>query len=102
MRALPASVLAACGLIVCACGGAASSGSTAGQAAEQATARATAASTGQAAEPRADGTGEASRPAPAADEPAAKPLGGKVVVIDPGHNGGNFRDPRPSTARSTC
>ncbi len=90
MRALPASVLAACGLIVCACGGAASGGSTA----EQAPARATAASTGQAAQPQADGTGAPSRPAPAAEEPAARPLGGKVVVIDPGHNGGNFRDPK--------
>jgi N-acetylmuramoyl-L-alanine amidase len=90
MHALPASVLAACGLIVCACGGAASGGSTA----EQAPARATAASTGQAAQPQADGTGAPSRPAPAAEEPAARPLGGKVVVIDPGHNGGNFRDPK--------
>ncbi len=94
MRALPASVLAACGLIVCACGGGTSSGSTAGQAVEQSTARAGTTSTGQAAKPQADGTGAASVPAPAADEPAARPLTGKVVVIDPGHNGGNFRNPK--------
>jgi N-acetylmuramoyl-L-alanine amidase len=32
--------------------------------------------------------------APAETEQApAKPLSGKVIVIDPGHNGGNYRDP---------
>ena len=29
----------------------------------------------------------------AASSPAAKPLAGKIVGIDPGHNGGNFTDP---------
>jgi N-acetylmuramoyl-L-alanine amidase len=34
------------------------------------------------------------RPAPASHPtPPAKPLAGKVVGIDPGHNGGNFADP---------
>src|SRR5262249_45008352 len=37
------------------------------------------------------------RPVPAAQTPSpsppAKPLAGKVIGIDPGHNGGNFADP---------
>ncbi|WP_336214597.1 N-acetylmuramoyl-L-alanine amidase [Nonomuraea sp. LPB2021202275-12-8] len=82
MRALAASVLAVCGLITSACGGAVSGGPAAGQAAEQA------------ARPQADGTGAPSAPAPAGRAPAAKPLSGKLVVVDPGHNGGNFRAPK--------
>ncbi|MEU8247938.1 N-acetylmuramoyl-L-alanine amidase [Nonomuraea sp. NPDC048916] len=73
MRALPATVLATCGLIVSACGGAATGGAAAGQAnppARAGAAPATAAATG------------------------AEPLAGKVIVIDPGHNGGNYRDPK--------
>ncbi|MEV4111909.1 N-acetylmuramoyl-L-alanine amidase [Nonomuraea sp. NPDC049695] len=78
MRALQASALAVCGLIASACGGTGSGGAAAGQAApatvvEQAPAKRTPA-----------------KQAP----PDAKPLEGKVVVIDPGHNGGNYRDPK--------
>lgn len=73
MRALPASVLALCGLTVSACGGTASSETAVGGPA-------------------------ASAPPPAvaaqAPEAAAKPLAGKVIVIDPGHNGGNYKDPK--------
>ncbi|MFC4112331.1 N-acetylmuramoyl-L-alanine amidase [Nonomuraea zeae] len=78
MRALPASVLAVCGLIASACGGAGSGGAAAGQAAP-----ATAAA-------QASTAGTPAQQAP----PEAKPLDGKVIVIDPGHNGGNFRNPK--------
>ena len=39
--------------------------------------------------PGGHGTGPARPPA----SPAARPLAGKIVGIDPGHNGGNFTDP---------
>jgi N-acetylmuramoyl-L-alanine amidase len=77
MRALPASVLAVCGLIASACGGTESGGAAAGQAAS-----ASASPT--------DSAHASAAQAP----PEAKPLDGKVVVIDPGHNGGNYRDPK--------
>jgi N-acetylmuramoyl-L-alanine amidase len=80
MRALPASVLAVCGLIASACGGTGSGDAAAGQAAP-------ATSAGQA----------SSSSAPAQQQqapPEAKPLDGKVIVIDPGHNGGNYRNPK--------
>lgn len=77
MRALPASVLAVCGLIAAACGTASGA-----PAADQAAAPA-----GTAAEPAVS-----ARPADKA--PSVRPLDGKVVVIDPGHNGGNFRAPK--------
>ncbi|TMR22357.1 N-acetylmuramoyl-L-alanine amidase [Nonomuraea turkmeniaca] len=73
MRALPASVLAVCGLIASACGGTGSGGAAAGQAAPATAVQ---------------------EQAPAKDAPPeGKPLDGKVIVIDPGHNGGNRRDP---------
>ncbi|MFI7616230.1 N-acetylmuramoyl-L-alanine amidase [Nonomuraea terrae] len=88
MRALPATILAVCGLIASACGGAGTDGATAGQAAPATSAGQTpAATTGQT--PAAT-TGEADVPV---SETPEEPLDGKVVVIDPGHNGGNFRDP---------
>ncbi|MET9803978.1 N-acetylmuramoyl-L-alanine amidase [Streptomyces sp. NPDC006368] len=53
--------------------------------------------------PRAHGPlPAASRPAPGADapaSPAAAPLTGKTVVIDPGHNPGNFDHPREINAK---
>ncbi|MEV4807410.1 N-acetylmuramoyl-L-alanine amidase [Nonomuraea sp. NPDC049421] len=77
MRALPATVLAVCGLIASACGGTGTGGAAAGQAAPATTA------------------GQAPAAAQAKDAPPeAKPLDGKVVVIDPGHNGGNYRAPK--------
>ncbi|MFI6787353.1 N-acetylmuramoyl-L-alanine amidase [Nonomuraea sp. NPDC050383] len=93
MRALPVTLLAACGLIASACGTAATaggpaSGVPAGQArpATASTAGSTAASTGTpTAGPGAGRTGETG---------GVKPLAGKVVVVDPGHNGGNYRDPK--------
>ncbi|MFG1945633.1 N-acetylmuramoyl-L-alanine amidase [Nonomuraea sp. NPDC048826] len=77
MRVPPVSVLALCGLIVSsACGTV--SGATAD---------------GQAAEPTSSAA--ASEPAGAVEKaPAVRPLDGKVVVVDPGHNGGNYRAPK--------
>lgn len=77
MRALPATVLAVCGLIASACGGTGSGDAAAGQAA------------------LATPAGQASSSSAPAKEapPEAKPLDGKVIVIDPGHNGGNYRNP---------
>ena len=91
MRALPATVLATCGLLASACGGAVSGGPAAGQAAEPATSSRVAA---PAASPQADEPGSTAAPDPAGKAPAVKPLEGKVVVIDPGHNGGNHRAPK--------
>ncbi|MBB5775344.1 N-acetylmuramoyl-L-alanine amidase [Nonomuraea jabiensis] len=82
MRALPASVLAVCGLIASACGGTGTGGAAAGQAAPATSAEQTA----------AEQTPLKQTPAKQSP-PDAKPLEGKVVVIDPGHNGGNYRDP---------
>ncbi|MFD1547192.1 N-acetylmuramoyl-L-alanine amidase [Nonomuraea guangzhouensis] len=78
MRALPASLLAVCGLIATACGSTGSGGAAAGQAAQAAA------------------TTLAPAPAQARTKPqaAARPLEGKTIVIDPGHNGGNYRDPK--------
>ncbi|MGP3918751.1 N-acetylmuramoyl-L-alanine amidase [Nonomuraea sp. 10N515B] len=79
MRALPASVFTVCGLIASACGGTGSGGAAAGQAAPATAVQQQA---------------PAQRQATAKDGPTeSKPLDGKVVVIDPGHNGGNWRDP---------
>ncbi|GAA2822438.1 hypothetical protein GCM10020220_008640 [Nonomuraea rubra] len=77
MRALPASVLAVCGLIASACGGTGSGGAAAGQAALTTT------------QAQASPSSAPAREAP----PDAKPLDGKVIVIDPGHNGANYRHP---------
>jgi N-acetylmuramoyl-L-alanine amidase len=80
MRALPASVLAVCGLIASACGGTGSGGVTAGQAAPATTTQ--------------QGPTQETQQSPARQAPPeAEPLDGKVIVIDPGHNGGNYRDP---------
>ncbi|MCF6468927.1 N-acetylmuramoyl-L-alanine amidase [Nonomuraea sp. MG754425] len=81
MRALPATALAVCGLIASACGGTGSGGAAAGQAAPATVA-------GQASPSSAPSSGPAKQ-AP----PEAKPLEGKVIVIDPGHNGANYRHP---------
>jgi N-acetylmuramoyl-L-alanine amidase len=81
MRVLPASALAVCGLIASACGATGLGGVAAGQAATKDTSSAARATPTQLAEA-----------APGAAV-AVKPLAGKVVVIDPGHNGGNHRDP---------
>ncbi|WP_157254362.1 N-acetylmuramoyl-L-alanine amidase [Nonomuraea typhae] len=74
MRALPATVLALLGLTATACGGVANSDAVGGGAQ----------------------AGQAQAPAQQTTTPkrAAKALQGKVIVIDPGHNGGNFRDPK--------
>ncbi|WP_188197107.1 N-acetylmuramoyl-L-alanine amidase [Nonomuraea sp. SYSU D8015] len=75
MRALPASLLAVCGLIASACGGTGTGGAAAGQAASES--------------PALQQQQGSAKEAP----PEAEPLDGKVVVIDPGHNGGNARNP---------
>jgi N-acetylmuramoyl-L-alanine amidase len=85
MRALPATILVVSGLIASACGGAGTDGATAGQAAPATSAGRTPAVT--AATP-----GQADVPVSETPE-KGKPLDGKVVVIDPGHNGGNYRNP---------
>ncbi|MGW2147246.1 N-acetylmuramoyl-L-alanine amidase [Nonomuraea bangladeshensis] len=85
MRALAASVLAACGLIASACGGAGSGGAATGQAAP-ATAGSPQAQTTQETSPAEQSPGKQS-------PPKAKPLEGKVIVLDPGHNGNNYRHP---------
>jgi N-acetylmuramoyl-L-alanine amidase len=84
MRALPASLLAVCGLIATACGSTGSGGAAAGQAAQ-------AAATTLAPAPAQARTKPQARAKPQA---AARPLEGKTIVIDPGHNGGNYRDPK--------
>ncbi|MGW5155169.1 N-acetylmuramoyl-L-alanine amidase [Nonomuraea wenchangensis] len=85
MRALAASVLAACGLIASACGGAGSGGAATGQAAP-ATTGSPQAQTSQQTSPAEQSPGKQS-------PPKAKPLEGKVIVLDPGHNGNNYRRP---------
>ncbi|SEH02734.1 N-acetylmuramoyl-L-alanine amidase [Nonomuraea solani] len=77
MRALPVTVLAVCGLIATACGGTDPGGAAAGQAAPATTAE----------QPSTAGQAKQS-------PPDAKPLDGKVIVIDPGHNGANYRNPK--------
>ncbi|MEO3873794.1 N-acetylmuramoyl-L-alanine amidase [Nonomuraea sp. B12E4] len=81
MRALPASTLALCGLIAAACGGT-GSGDAGGR---------TALAHAEARTPSP--AHKATQQAPAAPVQESKPLDGKVVVIDPGHNGGNYRAP---------
>ncbi|MEV5560351.1 N-acetylmuramoyl-L-alanine amidase [Nonomuraea wenchangensis] len=86
MRALAASVLAACGLIASACGGAGSgNGAATGQAAP-ATADTAQGPARQETTPAEQSPGKQS-------PPKAKPLEGKVIVLDPGHNGNNYRHP---------
>jgi N-acetylmuramoyl-L-alanine amidase len=89
-RAAAASVLAAGALaavVVAACGGAGPS------------ARPTVGSTAPAGSPAAGPAGPASQPAvsPRAASPSPSPpplpLAGKIIGIDPGHDGGNFTDP---------
>ncbi|HUR06893.1 MAG TPA: N-acetylmuramoyl-L-alanine amidase [Nonomuraea sp.] len=84
MRALPASLLAVCGLIATACGSTGSGGAAAGQAAQAATATLAPAPAQARTKPQARAKPQA----------AARPLEGKTIVIDPGHNGGNYRDPK--------
>ncbi|WP_424536635.1 N-acetylmuramoyl-L-alanine amidase [Sphaerisporangium viridialbum] len=82
-RALAVTFLALCGLGASACGGAAST-----SAAEAAGPR-TADMRSVAAQPASS----SARAATAGTPSPAKPLAGKVIVIDPGHNGGNYRHP---------
>ncbi|MFC6081099.1 N-acetylmuramoyl-L-alanine amidase [Sphaerisporangium aureirubrum] len=83
-RALAAACLALAGLGAVACGG------TAGPQADAATAPAARAPKTAAAP--ASSAPQTATPA-AAGQSEVKPLSGKVIVIDPGHNGGNYRDP---------
>jgi len=88
-RRRPGLVLAviAAGLVTAACG------AGAGQAAAAGTHPA-ATGTSPPASPRPGAT-RSKEPAPVPSTPAvaARPLAGKIVGIDPGHNGGNFTDP---------
>ncbi|MEV0972835.1 N-acetylmuramoyl-L-alanine amidase [Microtetraspora glauca] len=76
-----------CGLGVAACGGTA--GSTVADQAGVAPAGAPQSRTAGAAVT----AGQVSEPVAAAPSPPGKPLAGKVIVIDPGHNGGNYKHP---------
>ncbi|MBO4271365.1 N-acetylmuramoyl-L-alanine amidase [Microbispora triticiradicis] len=102
-RPLAAAALALCGFGAAACGGgeATGTGAAAPAASPPAAAGDTASGTaGGAAAGSADGTaaspdtGTAAPVTRTASESAARPLSGKIVVIDPGHNGGNFRHTR--------
>lgn len=94
-RPLAAAALGLCGLGAVACGGAEVSGAGASpqMGRPAATQDQTGAATGQRASDPAAETDTTTVPGTrtAAAETAARPLSGKVVVIDPGHNGGNFR-----------
>ncbi|GII87772.1 hypothetical protein Ssi03_57620 [Sphaerisporangium siamense] len=82
-RALAAGLLALCGLGATACGAVSASGAE-GAASPRAADAKSAPGRAPSTEVRAAG---------AADPTPAKPLAGKVIVIDPGHNGGNYRHP---------
>lgn len=85
------SLLALCGLGVTACGatGAAATGADARSSGAQSSgAPATARLKSVSAEPGASSARAATDTAT-----PARPLAGKVIVIDPGHNGGNYRHP---------
>jgi N-acetylmuramoyl-L-alanine amidase len=89
---LVALATAATGLLAGACGASAGPNAakqTPATAASPSTARPTATHADPAAT-HADPPASSARPAPSA---AALPLAGKIVGIDPGHNGGNFSDP---------
>ncbi|MFC4536253.1 N-acetylmuramoyl-L-alanine amidase [Sphaerisporangium dianthi] len=89
-RALAFSFLALCGLGTAACGGATSSAATGSNAPAAASDAPAAARLKSApAEPAASSARAATASAPS----AARPLEGKIIVIDPGHNGGNYRHP---------
>ena len=80
MRALSVAVFALCGLAATACAGQAASGETVISAPTPAAAPA---------------SGSDSAPASVQVKDAAvAPLKGKVVAVDPGHNGGNYKDPK--------
>jgi N-acetylmuramoyl-L-alanine amidase len=87
---LVALATAATGLLASACGAAAGPApaqqTPPAAAASPSTARPTARPTATHADPPAS----SARPAPSAP---SRPLAGKIVGIDPGHNGGNFSDP---------
>ncbi|GAB3138996.1 N-acetylmuramoyl-L-alanine amidase [Microbispora hainanensis] len=108
-RPLAAAALALCGVGAAACGGAGVSGadvsgsgvSGSGVSGSGAPASGASSQLGRpaATQDQAADTASAETAAPttrtaAASEAEARPLAGKVVVIDPGHNGGNFRHTR--------
>ncbi|MEV4158564.1 N-acetylmuramoyl-L-alanine amidase [Nonomuraea dietziae] len=79
MRVLAASALALCGLAAASCGGAAAN--------SERVAAPVAAQPSASAAPSSASAGSA---APTAD----RPLEGRTIVIDPGHNGGNHKNPK--------
>ncbi|MEW9528604.1 N-acetylmuramoyl-L-alanine amidase [Microbispora sp. NPDC049125] len=91
-RPLAAAVLGLCGLGSVACGGA---GASNGAASGPETSGASAAPAASAADTRtAPATpGSPTSRTASASSARTRPLAGKVVVIDPGHNGGNWRHP---------
>jgi N-acetylmuramoyl-L-alanine amidase len=83
---LAGAALAVCGLALCGCGPAGAAGA-AGASRPASRAPAPPSSSPPAATP-----GATSSPSPS-PSPAALPLAGKIIGIDPGHNGGNFNAP---------
>ncbi|GGK80818.1 hypothetical protein Sme01_44750 [Sphaerisporangium melleum] len=84
-RAWAITLLALCGLSATACGGTA-----AGSAADREQRPVTASMKTVSAEPASSPARAATAGTPSA---AARALDGKVIVLDPGHNGGNYRHP---------
>jgi N-acetylmuramoyl-L-alanine amidase len=83
---LAGAALAVCGLALYGCGPAGAAGAAgASRSASRAAARPSSA-------PSAATPGATGSPSPS-PSPAALPLAGKVIGIDPGHNGGNFNAP---------
>ncbi|MEO3891585.1 N-acetylmuramoyl-L-alanine amidase [Nonomuraea sp. B5E05] len=93
MRALPLTVLAVCGLIASACGATGTGDAAAGQAATTSTEEQASSSAPKTLDP-AETAGPAGTAGSAERAQEARPLDGTVIVIDPGHNGGNYRAPK--------
>ncbi|MEO3801970.1 N-acetylmuramoyl-L-alanine amidase [Nonomuraea sp. B1E8] len=94
MRALPVTVLAVCGLIASACGATDTGDAAAGQAATTSTEERAASSAPAKTFDPAETAGPAGTAGSAERAREARPLEGRVIVIDPGHNGGNYRAPK--------
>ncbi|NBE95241.1 N-acetylmuramoyl-L-alanine amidase [Nonomuraea sp. KC401] len=94
MRALPVTILAVCGLIASACGGTGTGDAATGQAATTSTEEEASSTAPAKTLDPAETAGPAGTAGSAERAREARPLDGKVVVIDPGHNGGNYRAPK--------
>jgi N-acetylmuramoyl-L-alanine amidase len=100
IRAAGAFAVLAAGSWITGCAGSTAAAHGAGQssaaaAAPRATAAPSATASGRAAHRPAVAAGplSASSPGPSAGAPASRPLAGKVIALDPGHNGANWSHP---------